>query len=285
MRFRATFQTRYSFRNLWLLFIQKPDAAMVAGYKKWQEVGRQVKKGEKSLAILAPLTKKDKETGETEVFGFRSASVFDVSQTEGEPLPEIPHPVLLEDDSTEIQQTLGKLEHFTRMNGFTLSSRRLAAAFGSFSPATRSIIIGNDLPPLQRLKTLVHEVAHGLLHQDTPLTEATRRIGELEAESCAFIVLHSLGLDTSRYSFPYLAHWVETPEEVLPAAERASQAADYPLSRAYYLPRSSGGSMKQQPKHPNLANPTPRYQMRREQKTKRRKRRNTVCLATLRRLT
>ena len=72
----------------------------------------------------------------------------------------------------------------------------------------------------------MHEVAHGLLHQDTPLTEATRHLEELEAESCAFIVLHSLGLDTSRYSFPYLAHWVEKPEDLLPAAERASKAAD-----------------------------------------------------------
>ena len=226
LRFRAEFQTRYSFRNLWLLFIQKPDAAMVAGYRKWQEVGRQVKKGEKSLAILAPLTKKDKETGEVEVFGFRSASVFDISQTEGEPLPELPRPVVLEDDTAHIREVLGRLEHFTRISGFTLSYRRLASAFGSYSPSTKNIILGNDLPPLQRLKTLVHEVAHGLLHQDTPLTEATRHLEELEAESCAFIVLHSLGLDTSRYSFPYLANWAENPEELLPAAERASQAAD-----------------------------------------------------------
>ena len=226
LRFRAEFQTRYSFRNLWLLFIQKPDAAMVAGYKKWQEVGRQVKKGEKSLAILAPLTKKDRETGEVEVFGFRSASVFDLSQTEGEPLPALPRPVMLEDDSTQIREVLGRLEHFTRMNGFTLSTGPLGSAFGSFSPTTKSIILRDDLPPLQRLKTLVHEVAHGLLHQNASLVEVNRHIGELEAESCAFIVLHSLGLDTSRYSFPYLANWAENPEEVLPAAERASQAAD-----------------------------------------------------------
>lgn len=226
LRFRAEFQTRYSFRNMWLIFIQKPDASMVAGYKKWEEYERYVKKGEKSLAILAPLTKRDKETGEIEVYGFRSASVFDVSQTDGEPLPEMPRPVVLEDDTAHIRATLGRLEHFTRMSGFTLSYRRLASAFGSYSPATKSIILGNDLPPLQRLKTLVHEVAHGLLHQDTPLTEASRHLEELEAESCAFIVLHSLGLDTSRYSFPYLAHWVEQPEDLLPAAERASKAAD-----------------------------------------------------------
>ena len=226
LRFRTTFQTCYSFCNLWLIYMQKPDATMVAGYKKWQKIGRQVKKGEKSLAIFAPLTKKDKEAGETEVFGFRSATVFDVSQTEGEPLPELPHPVVLEDDSTQIRETLGRLEHFTRMSGFTLSTRPLGNAFGSFSPASKSIILRNNLPPLQRLKTLVHEVAHGLLHQDTRLAEANRHLEELEAESCAFIVLHSLGLDTSRYSFPYLAHWVEKPEDLLPAAERASRAAD-----------------------------------------------------------
>ena len=226
LRFRTSFQTRYSFCNLWLIFMQKPDATTVAGYKKWQKVGRQVKKGEKSLAIFAPLTKKDTETGEVEVYGFRSALVFNVSQTEGEPLPEMPRPVVLEDDSTQIREVLSRLEHFTRMSGFTLSYRRLASAFGSYSPATKSIVLGDDLPPLQRLKTLVHEVVHGLLHQNTSLTEVNRYIGELEAESRASIVLHSLGLDTSRYSFPYMANWAENPEELLPAAERASQAAD-----------------------------------------------------------
>ena len=185
-----------------------------------------MKRGEKSLAILAPLTKKDKETGEVEVFGFRSASVFDVSQTDGEPLPKLPRPVVLEDDSLQIREVLGRLEHFTRMSGFTLSTKPLGSAFGSFSPVSKSIILRDDLLPLQRLRTLVHEVAHGLLHQDTPLTEANLPLEELEVESCAFIVLHSLGLDTSRYSFPYLANWAENLEELLPAAERASQAAD-----------------------------------------------------------
>ena len=162
--------------------------------------------------------------------------MFDISQTDGEPLPELPRPVVLEDDSTQIRETLGRLEHFTRMSGFTLTTKPLSTAFGSFSPVSKRITLRDGLPPLQRLKTLVHEVAHGLLHQNTPITEATRRIGELEAESCAFIVLYSLGLDTSRYSFPYLAHWAETPEEVLPAAERASQAADTILA-ALVAPR------------------------------------------------
>ena len=102
-------------------------------------------------------------------------------------------------------------------------------ALGSFSVTKRVIKIRNDLPPLQTLKTLVHELAHGLMHAD-PKAGEQRHLVELEAESCAFLVLHELGLDTSRYTFPYLASWAEHPDELLRAGEKAAKVAAAVLS-------------------------------------------------------
>ena len=99
----------YSLNNCWLIALQFPTATQVAGYKRWQELGRQVKKGEKSIAILAPLIKRDKETDERKVIGFRTASVFDLYQTEGPELPSLPKPQLLTEDSSLIQASIRAL--------------------------------------------------------------------------------------------------------------------------------------------------------------------------------
>ena len=220
LTFRRRFSARYSFRNVWLIYTQRPDASLVAGYKKWQAVGRQVKKGERSLAIYAPLTRK--EDGETVVFGFRSASVFDILQTDGERVPELPQPELLTAVGAHILNYRVRLEAFVRAQGVTVDYLPLARGNGVYRPQTHSIIVHDALPPLQHLKTLVHEAAHALMSQEnTPY-----RVGELEAESCAYLVCDALALDTSRYSFPYLASWLEKPDELLGAAERACKVAD-----------------------------------------------------------
>lgn len=160
------------------------------------------------------------------VVGFRSARVFDVSQTDGEPLPEPPRPVLLEEDSAAIQEALGRAEAFAATKGFPIRYQDLrGGVLGSFSVTKRVIKLRTDLPPLQTLKTLVHELAHGLMHA-VPRGNEQRHLLELEAESCAFLVLHDLGLDTSRYTFPYLANWLETPEELLVAGEKAVRVAE-----------------------------------------------------------
>lgn len=220
LTFRRRFSVRYSFRNVWLIYTQRPDASLVAGYKKWQEVGRQVKKGERSLCICAPLTRK--EEGETLVFGFRTASVFDISQTEGDAVPELPQPELLSAEGAHIQLYRTRLEAFVRAQGVTVDYLRLAHGNGAYRPKTRSIVLHDALPPLQHLKTLVHETAHALLKQEG----APYHVGELEAESCAYLVCDALALDTSRYSFPYLASWLEKPDELLTAAQRACNVAD-----------------------------------------------------------
>jgi len=222
LTFRKKLYT-YSFRNVWLIYCQNPEASLVAGYSKWKELGRQVKKGEKSLAILAPLIKKDQDTKEKEVFGFRSANVFDVSQTDGPDLPELPKPQLLQQDSQQIQAAIKTLEQFANQRGNPVSYKDIKAN-GLYSLQSKAIIINKTLPPLQQLKTLTHELAHALMHANTT-TEHTHTL-ELEAESCAYLVCDSLGLDTSNYSFAYIANWANDPKELLTAAEKACKAAD-----------------------------------------------------------
>ena len=220
LSFRRRLGTNYSFRNVWLIYAQRPDASLVAGYRAWQGAGRQVKKGERGLAVYAPLTRQ--EEGERIVFGFRTATVFDVAQTEGAPVPEFPRPELLTADGPAIHAHRARLEAFVRARGVTLSYEPLAHGNGVYRPKTRSITVHDALPPLQRLKTLLHETAHALMVQDG----AAYRVGELEAESCAFLVCDALALDTSRYSFAYLAGWAERPGELLAAAQRACGVAD-----------------------------------------------------------
>lgn len=228
LKFKAKFYS-YSFNNALLIYLQRPDATLVAGYRRWQDLGRQVHKGETSLAILAPIvcnvTDEGNDEKERRVVGFRSARVFDVSQTDGEPLPALPSPTVLEDDTEAILEVLGSAEAFAALKGLPVCYRELREGiFGSFSVTKRTITVRADLPPLQTLKTLIHELAHALLHAE-PEEGEQRHLCELEAESCAFLVLHELGLDTSRYTFPYLASWTENPDELLTAGEKAARAA------------------------------------------------------------
>lgn len=229
LRFKARFH-RYSFSNALLIYLQRPDASLVAGYKRWQKLGRQVRKGEQSTAILAPIMRRPEGEEEKRVVGFRSARVFDVLQTDGAPLPEVPQPALLTDDGEAVRAALVKAEALAIAKGFPVRYGDLrGTALGSFSVTKRVIKVRDDLPPLQTLKTLVHELAHALMHAD-PTADEQRHLVELEAESCAFLVLHDLGLDTSRYTFPYLANWAEHPDELLRASGKAAKAADFVLA-------------------------------------------------------
>lgn len=233
LKFKARFH-HYSFNNALLIYMQHPNATLVAGYKHWQELGRQVRKGETSIAILAPIVRRTEAEAEGErvqqVVGFRSARVFDVSQTDGDPLPELPRPALLEDDGEAIRAALARAEALTTSRGFPVCYGDLrGGALGSFSVTRRAITVRADLPPLQTLKTLVHELAHGLMHADPKAGEQRHRL-ELEAESCAFLVLYDLGLDTSRYTFPYLANWTEDAKELLVAGEKAARVAGVVLA-------------------------------------------------------
>ena len=232
LAFRAKFHN-YSFTNIWLILAQNPQATLIAGFNAWKQKRRKVKKGEKGLYILAPLKRTIEEDGEKKqiLLGFRDAYVFDVSQTEGEDIPETPKPELLESDTPEIRELIAKATDYAHAQGFTVEYKDTGRAKGYYRPATDEIAIRDDLKPLQTLKTLIHELAHGKMHKNTvsnnTVGEADTHILELEAESCAFVACQQLGLDTSSYSFAYLAGWSseEGIKEVMTAANKGAEVA------------------------------------------------------------
>jgi antirestriction protein ArdC len=227
MTFLARFR-QYSFNNTMLILIQRPDATHVASYKKWQEMGRQVRKGEKSLAIFAPMTRRreDKATGETRsyVSGFRAVPVFDVSQTEGDPLPEQIVPVLLDGEAPV--GMFDALALLVAEKGYALEvGPSVHGENGYCSPGRKMIHLTEGLSDAQTCKTLVHETAHMLLHtEEDALTEDAMRhrgVAEVEAESVAHIVLGALGMPTDDYSLPYIGGWSDgKPEAVAATADR-----------------------------------------------------------------
>jgi antirestriction protein ArdC len=197
-RFMATFR-HYSMGNQMLIYSQKPTATLVKGFKGWNQYGRYVRKGEKGIMILAPLvgkrkSREDDEEGESRIFGFRATFVFDVSQTEGQPLPD-----------AGIQEVKGdpgifsdRLRQFAAGRSIVLKevgAEELGTALGSSSGGT--IKLKSDLEKAASFAVLAHEVAHEILHQGEARRErkTTTNQRELEAESVAFIVCTAIGLD------------------------------------------------------------------------------------------
>lgn len=223
----------YSFNNTLLIAMQKPEATLVAGYQAWQrKFNRQVKKGEKGIQIIAPapfkekeeIEKVDPETGEiiigedgqpeTEVVEhviprFRVTTVFDVSQTTGEPIPELEVPelegdVLIYDDFMEALQKVAPVPiQFMEIEG---------EAKGYYQLTDKYIAIQTGMSEAQTMKTAVHEAAHAVLHdRDQMKTEGIVKdqlTREIEAESIAYVVCNHFDLDTSEYSFSYIANWI-----------------------------------------------------------------------------
>jgi antirestriction protein ArdC len=230
LRMQAKFH-KYSFCNTILILAQNPDATYVAGYKAWQKLGRYVKKGEKGIMILAPIIakpqKQDKpeqeETDNTRrLVGFTTAHVFDVSQTEGKPLP-VPKICELAENKPELYRRLLSVVPFP-----VTEAEDLAGANGYITNNGRIYIL-SSLPATHKAKTLIHEWAHGLMHQTQYIS---RKQAELEAESVAFTVCSALGLDTSSYSFGYLATWAKEDAIALlkDSAARIQKTADAILS-------------------------------------------------------
>jgi antirestriction protein ArdC len=239
LAFAARFR-QYSFNNTMLILLQCPDATHVASYKKWAEMGRQVRKGERGLSIFAPMMKRreDKETGEEKryISGFRLVSVFDVAQTDGDALPEDPaRPVLLEGQAPEgLWQSLAEMVFDA---GYTLQRGPSTRGENGFtSPTDKVVQVSEGLSDAQACKTLIHEVAHMLLHcEDKALTEDAilhRNVAEVEAESTAFIVAQVHGLPTETYSLPYVAGWSGGKTEVIAAtADRVLRTAKTILAK------------------------------------------------------
>ena len=214
----------YSPRNIQLILMQNPEASHVASFKKWKdEFERSVNKGEKSLRIFAPITLKRRdpktneplldENGNEQTFmSFKLVPVFDVSQTNGK---ELPKPVYELEGTYEDYGNLYKsAKEVSEANGVPLSfSKDTKGSNGFYSVNNNEIVIKQGMSEQQTLKTIFHEMAHSDLHnmeklQETPLKRST---AELQAESVAFVVASHYGLDTSEYSFGYLATWTDDP--------------------------------------------------------------------------
>lgn len=222
----------YSFNNTLLIAMQRPDATLVAGYQTWQKkFQRHVKRGEKGIKIIAPAPVKEKrevekvddETQEiiigvdgqpeTEVVErilprFRVTTVFDVSQTDGEPLPtletrELDGDVIIYEDFIEGLEDLSPVPfQFIEIE---------SGAKGYYSNSEKYIAIQSNMSQAQTMKTAVHETAHAILHDRDIMEEngmtKDRMTKEVEAESVAYVVCNHFGLDTSDYSFSYIASW------------------------------------------------------------------------------
>ena len=227
----------YSFNNTLLIAMQRPDATLLAGYNAWKnKFNRYVKKGEKGIQIIAPAPVKereerekiDKDTGltvlnengepEIEVVErviprFRVTTVFDYAQTDGEPLPTL-----------EVNELTARVKDYTLLKEAIEQVSPVPIRFGEiegsakgyYSHMDKEICVRADMGESQTIKTMIHEVAHAMLHDSDQMKqrgeEKDQLTKETEAESIAFTVCSALGIDTSDYSFPYVASWASGKE-------------------------------------------------------------------------
>jgi antirestriction protein ArdC len=222
---------RYSFNNHLMIFLQRPDATVVAGFNRWKSLGRFVKKGEKVIAIFAPCryrTKIETEGGEEktlqQIRGFRVVHVFDISQTEGDDLPDLDavRPKLLDADAPE--GIWDPLVAQANAAGYEVIRHQRGSENGYRDFSHKQIAVRPDVSPAQAVKTLVHELGHALLHGE--VLPSSREVAEVEVESVAYIVCDALGLDTGDYSFAYVARWSSGESEIIKStAERVVSCA------------------------------------------------------------
>lgn len=217
---------KYSWHNVCLIASQRPTATRVAGFQTWRTLGRCVRKGEKGIAILAPMVGRKRDDAPDEqsriVMGFRAAYVFDVAQTEGQPLPAPAEasgdPGTTFERLTAVIGTQGiVIEHVDDLDG------ALGTSHGGM------IRLLNGLPPAVAFTTLVHEYAHELLHRtaDRPASRDTR---ELEAEAVAFVVGTAVGLDTANSSRDYIHLYRGDGEALSNSLVRIQHTASHILS-------------------------------------------------------
>ncbi len=218
---------RYSVNNQILIMLQKPDASMCQSFTGWKELGRTVKKGEKGIRILAPApfkktvqrTKKDAdgktvldangnpvmENKEITISAFKPVSTFDVSQTEGDDLPEL-----------GVHELTASVDGYNRMLDAVLHSSSVPVSFEEISNGAKGfyhleddrIVVQKGMSEAQTLKTLLHEMSHQMLHSKSACAEKlSKSQKETEAESVAYVVCQHFGIETADYSFGYVATW------------------------------------------------------------------------------
>jgi antirestriction protein ArdC len=232
-RDHLTFQSRfhrYSYGNVLLIASQDRWATQVAGFHTWRRLNRRIRKGEKAIWILAPMVAKrrasfdgddgdDDDSGggrEKVIRGFKFVPVFDIAQTVGEDPPTISTRLSGDDPDRSYDRFLA----VARSIGFVVEDHVFdGTTNGDCSVSQRRIRVDSRNSPAQRVKTLVHELAHALLHESMD----DRALAELEAESTAFIVCGKIGMDTSEYSFGYVATWAGGGEQALALIKTSCQ--------------------------------------------------------------
>lgn len=261
LKFASKF-TDCSARNTMLINMQKPDATLVAAFGKWKQLGRHINKGETGIAIFAPTPYKTNEyietqkpafdeygnqlynedgtekmeTIETPLTGmaFKTVYVFDVSQTDGK---EIPEPVSELTGDVDAARKEAIFAAIRKVTGIDVEFQDIkGGSKGYYSPASDKIVIKTGMSDAQTLKTAFHEAAHKLLHDpksEIVTVKSPRNEKEVQAESVAFMVAEKFGIDTSEYSFPYIASWSEGKQlEQLKNVLQEIQSASKQISNA-----------------------------------------------------
>lgn len=242
--FTARFH-RYSLNNVLLLWAQAQHRgtalSAVTGYRSWQAAGRQVRKGERGYRVIAPIRRRLTEqeaaqlgprgydaTGRPAlaVRGFRAETVFDLAQTDGDPVPTVAEPTELAGDGPA--GLFHRIAELLTARGYTLTREQPLShpeAYGEVSFAHRVVRVRPDVDPAQACKTLIHELGH-ITADHEHRRDVSREQRETEAESIAYIVAAAHGLDSTGYSPPYVAHWSNgDPDLMRAAAEHVHRAA------------------------------------------------------------
>lgn len=208
----------YSFRNIIVARAQYPNASYIASMKRWNELGRKVKKGSKAIRIFKPVFKKrNEEEDETKevnkLVGFVPAPVYCYEQTEGESLPIDKVTIKLEGESDEAREIIEFAEQIAQSDDCPVTYGDADGANGYYRPSTHEIVVSDCLSVNHRCKTLVHELVHSKVHRYDRSSTSSER--EVVAEGAAFVVCSYFGLDTSDYSFGYVNSWGRDDEEAL----------------------------------------------------------------------
>jgi hypothetical protein len=221
---------RYSINNVLLIQSQRPGPTHVAGFATWRQLGRFVRRGEKGIAILVPLVYRRREedasgsdTSECDavrtVAGFKTGYVFDVSQTDGEPL------AALAEVSGDPGEFAVRLRTFAERCGIEVAyaNRELGSADGASFGGR--ILIREDLSPAVDFGVLVHEIAHELLHRGERRVVTSKRVRETEAEAVAFVVSHAIGLETCTAASDYIQMYAGSKDTLLASLEAIRDTA------------------------------------------------------------
>ena len=211
---------RYSFWNSLLIQIQKPEATHVAGFNTWKTLDRHVRAGSKAIYILAPiLTKQKTDSGDKEqLHGFKTAHVFDISQTDGKPLPQ------LGVVKGRPGFALKKLHDYAKKLGITIKmSDGIRTAQGVSLGGT--ILLKAGMSQAEEFGTLVHELCHEKLHTQDERATLPKQVLEVEAEAVSFVVCSTVGLDTNSASADYIKCWKGNPKLLRASLDRIQKVS------------------------------------------------------------